>query len=195
MTIAGILRKHGHAHPRFVRSNGLVSFGALGGHTGEFAVRPHTFHGGEEHQPTETPTAPWWKLPDALKQDRLQMGQFFPDFTELPPEDGQPPAWYGYIDTGRGKFPILICHKVDHSLPSVIPWKISQRQRNQGRRTVKSPHLYTNGNLCVASQEDWDPERDSLATVVAWTAHWHACYAEWFVSGIWPTEGLLEDVA
>lgn len=191
MTIAGILRRHGHDIPRYVGPNGRVTF-HISPHTAAsgLAIQPHTFHGGTEHEPDAGPAEQWWKNQETLKRDREAMKKFFPSFVELEASDSEAPGWYGKLDTGRGTFPILVRHRTDQTLPSVVPFAPSIRQRHQGKRTLKSPHLYLNGNLCVASAEDWDPNRDTIATVIAWAAHWHLCYGEWYVSGIWPTEGL-----
>lgn len=190
MTIAGMLRKHGHDTPRYVDGSGKVKFktGITAAVSG-LAVTPHTFHGGEQHTPPVT-SEKWWETPGILERDREEMRVHFPSFYEVPADGEHPPAWAGVIDTGRGRFPVIICHRTDRSLPSIVPAEPNQRQRRQGRHLRKSPHLYLNGNLCVAAAEDWDPERDSIATVVAWTAHWHACYVDWLASGRWPTEGV-----
>ena len=191
MTIAGMLRKHGHDTPRYVDGSGRVRFktGTTATVSG-LAVTPHTFHGGKQHTPPSGASGKWWETPGIIERDREEMRAHFPSFYEVPADDECPPAWAGVIDTGRGKFPVIICHRTDLSLPSVVPAVPNQRQRREGRHVRKSPHLYLNGNLCVAAAEDWNPERDSIATVVAWAAHWHACYVDWLTSGQWPTEGI-----
>lgn len=191
MTIAGMLRKLGHNTPRYVDHSGRVRFkpstnSAVNG----FAVTPHTFHGGEEHMPPLDTGRRWWEMPEVLDRDRQEMRVHFPEFREIPASEGLPPAWIGSIDTGYGRFSIAVCHRTDRSLPCVIPLAPKQRRRSEGRFNKQSPHLYLNGHLCVAAADDWNPERDSIATVVAWTAHWHACYVEWHASGQWPTEGF-----
>lgn len=159
------------------------------------ALPSHTFHGGEEPASATTQDTKWWNDPAAIQRDREAMRRYFPSFTEVPATADSPPSWQGTIDSGRGRFSILLKHRADHGLPSVVPISPTVRLRSAGRRAVKSPHLYMSGNLCVASADDWDADRDSMATVVAWVAHWHACYVEWFAGGQWPTEGFHASAA
>ena len=63
--------------------------------------------------------------------------------------------------------------------------------RYEGRRFRRPPHLYDSGALCVAATSDWDQERHTTATAVAWGAHWFAAYTEWRMGGHWPTDGFV----
>ena len=59
-----------------------------------------------------------------------------------------------------------------------------------GRKWIPSPHLYLNGNLCVADQQDWDPHEHTVATATTRAAHWLAAYTEWRMTSRWPVEGV-----
>jgi hypothetical protein len=153
----------------------------------------HHFHGGEE-QPDEVAESPrlWWLDEDNLTRDRVTMALAFPKFVELPGDEATPPIWAGVIDTGRGRFEVAIMHRKDHGLPRVVPLKPHSLGRPLGRRFVKSPHLYLTGNLCVAEQDEWNAETNTVADVAAWTAHWYASYTEWRMTTHWPTAGYVE---
>jgi hypothetical protein len=191
MTIASILKKHGYNAQRGVSPTGKLIFGseALRASASALTVKPHTFHGGAN--PVDEIPVPGYDISrdsTLIVRDRLEMAKFFPSFAEETKVDG-PSVWFGTIDTGRGSFPIRIEPRSGRALPRVIPVGLTRRSRTRGGRTVKSPHLYLNGDLCVAGQDDWDPSTDSVATVVAWAAHWHAAYVEWFSTDNWPMEG------
>ena len=190
MTIASILKKHGHNAQRGVSATGKLIFGAALARQSVVAMplKTHNFHGGVTPIDAATSVSHMSSDSALFARDRLEMSKFFPSFIEVTQADGSP-AWVGTIDTGRGSFPIRVEHRNGRALPRVIPIELTQRSRTRSGHTVKSPHLYLNGDLCVAGQDDWDPSTDSIATVVAWAGHWHAAYVEWFVTDNWPTEG------
>lgn len=203
MTIPALLSRMSRLTPRFVTVNGRVVSGddsvasTTTGHQhpdyGRVTpVRRHSNHGGEP--PEETSRSPWWNDNAARFEDeREAMSNAFPGFVDT--EVGGRPSWRGEINTGRGTFTVTIVHRPDHGLPTVIPERPSQFRRREGRRVRRSPHLYVNGNLCVACQDDWDPNRDDATTVIAWTAHWLAAFTEWRFTGRWPCEGVEVDAA
>jgi hypothetical protein len=193
MTILNILKHHGYNVERGVLPTGRIVFPtAPASSSAAFAtamsVKPHAFHGGGnpvEQVPDSSRT--WWTDEAVLERDRQAMARYFPGFVEVADTQNLPPAWVGTLDTGYGVFTVRIQHRADHGLPHVTPAKPKARRR--GRRTLASPHTFINGNLCVAAQEDWDPEKDTTATVVGWAAHWHAAYVEWLFTDKWPMEG------
>lgn len=142
--------------------------------------------------PTEVDQRPWWKTdPDLLEAERVAVANRFPAF-EYVEIEGRP-GWRGRIDTGRGAFWITILHRPDRGLPRVIPDRPHRFRRRAGRRLQPSPHLYVNGDLCVAEESDWDPDQHDTTTVIAWTAHWLAAFTEWWITGHWPSEGTVLD--
>lgn len=202
MSILDIVRYHGHNVSPFVEADGRVRFvsdatgaashaGIADGASG-LRVKPHTFHGGTE--PADSEPSAWWTEPGALDRDRAAVEAAFPGFIEISHTD-RPPSWRGTIDSGAGRFEIEIQHRRDRELPLVIPIAPRKRHAPSGRGMVQSPHLYVNGNLCVADREDWDPSTDTVATVIAWAAHWHAAYVVWRASRRWPSEGYQPDAA
>lgn len=200
MTVESILRLHGQDCPRVVLPSGRVILGPRSAsYPGAMAIAPHTFHGGAEpfaDAPSATEQGLWWSTEGATERDRSEMKAYFPSFQELPSAADLPPAWFGTIVTDLGaRFPILVQHREDHSLPVVIPMSPRRRGKNVGRRWIASPHLYLNGNLCVADVEDWDADRDSIATVVGWAAHWHTCYQAWLFTGRWPIHAFSGEAA
>ena len=188
MTLLQALRALGHEAPRWVSPSGRLVFSDPGREAQP--VKPHTFHGGKDVAEDANAAVPrWWQTDAEQTRDKAAMAEAFPSFTRLDNPE-RPPAWHGTIDTGYGRFDILIQHRLDHGLPYVVPISPSKRQREQGRRIARAPHLFDSGALCVADQSDWDSEEDTTATVVAWAAHWHACYVSWFSNGQWPTSAL-----
>ena len=195
MTIQQLLRHHGFNCARRVLPSGRLTFDvptASGSPLG-LAVTTHTFHGGSESI-DDVEKAPWWLAPNALERDRAAMAEYFPTFSEVARDADRPPAWFGSIDTKFGGFNVGIVHRFDHGLPAVIPINPEARGRRRGRQYIRAPHTYTNGNLCIAATDDWEPARDTVATVVAWTAHWHAFYVEWLFTGKWPAEMYVAEV-
>lgn len=204
MSIAALLHHHGVDVPRYVTVNGQIVFddvqaspsgyvhSALGSVT---PVQKHTFHGGEEALDNAVgDSAPWWTDNARLQRHISAMEQSFPGFTYLPASDGLDPCWGGELNTGRGKFKVLVMTRQDEGLPrvAVVGPKLGI---SSGRSWVPSPHIYLNGNLCVADQDDWDPQEHTVATVTAWAAHWLAAYTEWRITRRWPVEGAQALVA
>lgn len=197
MTIQNILKHHGFNCARTVLPSGKLVFATA--RAGPVAavglpMTSHTFHGGDEPADSANEIA-WWLEPDALGRDLEAMGRYFPDFMLLPGDSGSAAAWYGPMNTQLGSFQIAVIHRFDHALPLVVPLQPSARGRRVGRRMVAAPHMYLNGNLCVAAGDDWDAQRDTIATVVAWASHWHAFYVEWFFTGKWPAEQYVAEAS
>lgn len=199
MTIPALLRHHGVRTPRYVTVDGQIVFGDVAATpTGmahkDFgpvtAVMPHSFHGGDEGiDELSRSDTEWWRNEAAVARHLDAMKKSFPGFFYLPAEGDVCPAWGGFIDTGRGKFEVLVMTRRDQGLPRVAV--LHQRLGvNAGRRWLPAPHLFTNGNLCVADPSDWDPNHHNAATVTAWTAHWLAAYTEWRFTRRWPVEGF-----
>ncbi|WIE57964.1 hypothetical protein DEI96_017700 [Curtobacterium sp. MCLR17_031] len=189
MTLLQALHALGYDSPRWVSPSGRVVFTDPG--DAGSSITKHSFHGGAdvlEHPSTRD----WWTNGGELARDVEAMASAFPSF-RIATEADRPPVWEGTIDTGYGLFEIRIEHRFDHGLPRIIPIKPSRRGASRGGRFMRSPHLFDSGTLCVAEPSDWDPARDTSATVVAWAAHWHACYVMWFISGIWPSDGVTEN--
>jgi hypothetical protein len=115
------------------------------------------------------------------------MKHAFPGFV-VNEEDGDL-GYAGIIDTGRGRFPLLLLPQIDGSLPRAATYPKIKLGRNEGRYWRKSPHLFTSGSLCIAGAQDWHPGEHTTATAAAWAAHWFAAYTEWWMSGIWPAKG------
>ncbi|MGB0972131.1 MAG: hypothetical protein ACPGVG_14405 [Mycobacterium sp.] len=204
MTIAALLRHHGVRTPRFVTVAGQIVFdGVTASATGPVhstygpvtAVTPHHFHGGEEAEDILEPSRSEWWDDDTLIGRHLQaMEKSFPGFMYFEPGEDSCPAWGGLIDTGRGKFKVLVVLRRDGGLPRVIVTD-HRMGANAGRRWQEPPHLFTNGNLCVADESDWISEEHTAATVTAWAAHWLAAYSEWRFTRRWPVEGVESVVA
>jgi hypothetical protein len=204
MTIAALLRHHGVKVPRYVTVNGQVVFDDVLPTPSGYAhvtlgtvtpVANHTFHGGdEEPDDGDDGQTVWWDDQGPLDRHVKAMERSFPKFVFVPPEAGSGPCWGGVIDTGRGRFNVGIFPRQDEGLPSVVAFDL-RLGVNAGRRWVPSPHLYLNGNLCVANRNDWLSEEHTVATVTAWAAHWLAAYTEWRMTRRWPVEGVHAVVA
>jgi hypothetical protein len=194
MTIALMLRKHGVHVTRSISSSGRIVFPestALS--DSSVTLQPHTFHGGESEPADDESPNRWWLESEVVAGEEAAMAAF-PQFRLLPGDDETPPAWVGTVDTGQGRFEVIISHRFDHGLPLCIPRKpIAERVVNGKHRTA--PHLYLNGNLCVADSADWNIDEHNAATVVGWVAHWYACYIEWFYTTKWPAEGYHPNAA
>jgi len=206
MTIAALLSHFGVKDRRFVTADGLILFDGVSGspgfgytHPQHGAVSPvvrHTFHGGIDEPAGDAPTGVhWWDDPDALDRHDRALAIAFPRFVRMSIDDERPPVWTGCIDTGRGRFVIQVSTRIDQGLPSVRVLGGPQLGIARAGRWIPSPHLYLNGSLCVADQSDWDPSTHTVATVVAWAAHWLAAYTEWRIIQRWPTEGAQPDAA
>lgn len=184
---------------RFVTHTGEIVFdgvtktGNSFSHATLGAVSPvtkHSFHGGED-EPDDGPAGPivWWHDESQIKRHIEAMENAFPNFVYVPPDDRSGPCWGGIIDTGRGKFEVGIFPRADQGLPRVVVFN-RRLGTPVGRNWHNSPHLYLNGNLCVAERTDWYPAEHTVATVTAWAAHWLAAYTEWRMSRHWPVEGV-----
>jgi hypothetical protein len=205
MTIAALLRHHGIDVPRFVTVDGTIVFdGVLPDRAGGFRhstlgvvtpVAPHVFHGGTQTPDKVTGSARrWWEDELEIQRHQDAMASAFPGFMELPREEA-PPAWGGVIDTGRGRFRIMVVCRRDQGIPAVIPVTPARLGKSRQGHWTRTEHLYDKGNLCVADSADWDPSVHTVATAVAWAAHWLAAYTEWRMSDRWPIAGCTADVA
>lgn len=136
------------------------------------------------------PTKPWWlNEPERLRAEVDRMREAFPGFTLHSPRGT--PTWLGTINTGRGRFVVVVEHYSDRSmLPRVEVLKPRRLERKEGRRYRPSEHLYIDGSVCYAERADWRPEDGHDATtVVAWVACWLASYTQWRMTGWWPYRG------
>ncbi|MFI2562610.1 hypothetical protein [Paenarthrobacter sp. NPDC018779] len=205
MTIAALLRHHGVNVPRFVTVDGRVVFDdvTITGE-GEYShatfgvvtpVAKHTFHGGVEGSDVDSGSVTERWADDEVSRHVNAMKRSFPNFTYLPPENDTSPCWFGVLDTGRGSFHVAIILRRDRQLPRVAVLGGVRLGIPSGRRWQPSPHLYDNGNLCVADGKEWIPEEHTAATVTAWAAHWLAAYTEWRMTRQWPVEGVQLEVA
>lgn len=200
MTIPALLKHHGVDVPRYVTVDGRIVFdevnvAATGAthpvHGPLSLVAPHTFHGGVE-LPSVARDDTWCE--GALLRHKNAMGVAFPGFTFASPVGNQPPAWFGLINTGRGRFKVGVFLRRDAGIPSIRVFGPRLGAYSSGR-WIESPHLYLNGNLCVADQSDWNPKEHTVATATAWAAHWLAAYTEWRMSRRWPVEGVRHVLA
>ncbi len=187
MTIGDMLRLHGNPARRYVLPSGRIAFGAAATSAG-LAVPAHTFHGGEQPEATAPPDPSWWMDASVMAHEVSEMGKYFPDFHLVTGSGASPPQWLGTIATDFGNFELRLEHRRDHSLPRVVPVSPTRRLKQVSRRHLTSPHVFTNGNLCVASEDDWHPESQTMAAVVCWAADWHAHYVAWRATNAWPSE-------
>lgn len=204
MTMPALLSHFGINTARFVTATGEIVFDGVTSASNGFThalhgpvtpVTRHSFHGGAEEPDDQRDTElAWWDDEAELGRQLNAMAAAFPNFTYLPSEDGAAPCWGGMIDTGRGKFEIGVYPRRDGGLPQVVVFN-TRLGAPAGRRWQKPPHLYTNGNLCVAGREDWKSGEHTVATATAWAAHWLAAYTEWRISRRWPIAGVNRDVA
>lgn len=196
MSIASLLSHHGMAVPRYVSVDGRIVFDGVTASPAGMThhtlgpvtpVRDHTFHDGFD---PATPIRPnlWWSKPGALDSHLAAMARAFPGFKYIAPTGVTAPTWRGKVDTGRGSFILEAALRPDRGLPSlkVIGPKLGAFSSG---RWVPSPHLYINGNLCIADQSDWNRDHDDVSVAVAWGAHWLAAYTEWRMSRRWPADG------
>lgn len=199
MTMPALLSHFGMKDARFVTARGQVVFDGVTSGDGAFthpvhgtvtAVAKHTFHGGEEEPDIGALDATaWWEDDAAIGRHIASMKLAFPQFTYMPASDDRNPCWWGEIDTGRGRFEVAIVLRRDRGLPfvSVLNHHLGVPS---GRRWERPPHVYLNGDLCVASSEEWQPDEHSASTATAWAAHWLAAYTEWRFRRRWPAEGV-----
>ncbi len=203
MTMAALLSHFGIADRRFVTAEGLVLFDGVSGsssfgftHPAHGTVTPmprHTFHG-EVEEPSGSSGSRWWDEAGEVERHESNVRAAFPRFARSDRE-GRPPVWTGAIDTGRGRFVIEVATREDRGLPFVRVLGGPPLGMARAGRWVRAPHLYLNGNLCVADQSDWDEGTDTVATAILWAAHWLAAYTEWRIINRWPVEGSHADVA
>lgn len=200
MTMPALLSHFGMNDVRFVAAGGQIVFDGVTSlangafthpvHGSVTAVAQHTFHGGEEEPDAGAlDMTAWWEDEAAIGRHVASMEHAFPQFTYLPASDDRSPCWWGEIDTGRGRFKVVIILRRDGGLPfvSVLNRRLGVQS---GRRWERPPHVYLNGDLCVASSEDWQPDEHTAATATAWAAHWLAAYTEWRFRREWPAEGV-----
>lgn len=200
MTMSALLSHFGIGAARYVTAAGEIVFAgvtqAANGiytHSTKGAVTPlvaHSFHGAED-EPTDSAAAPtaWWDDEDEVRRHVVAMQNAFPAFEFVPADDHRAPCWVGEIDSGRGRLTIAVTMRRDRGLPFVSPLKGPRLGLATGRAWIPAPHLFLNGNLCVAGQDDWNPEQHTAATVTGWAAHWLAAYTEWRFSRRWPVAG------
>lgn len=206
MSMPALLRQFGIDTQRFVTADGRVIFdGVTPTSTGGFAhaehgsvssMSSHTFHG-DAPEPEDSPgDAQWWADPEELRRHVDALATAFPGFLQHEADDSSmPPIWFGDIDTGRGKFTVMVAARRDRGLPFVAVLRGGKLGVSVNGRWRRSPHLFDNGNLCIADQSDWDPETHTIATAVAWTAHWLAAFTEWRIRRVWPVEGFHPQAA
>ena len=204
MTIPALLGHFGINHARYVTTGGRIVFEGVEkdasanyshpeyGHV--TPVNTHRFHDGIEETDHGTSGDKWWIDEVQIAKHVDAMSNSFPDFIYMPGTDDLSPSWYGEIDTGRGKFRILVVLRSDRGLPFVKVLGV-RLGTARGRRWESAPHMYLNGNLCIADSLDWDADRDTAVTAVAWTCHWLAAYTEWRITRKWPVEGVENDAA
>lgn len=206
MTIAALLRHHGVHVPRYVTVDGrIVLDDVTSTGVGEYShatlgtVTPvvrHTFHGGvEETDAAGDPPSSWWTDEGEITRHIEAMNKAFPAFTYVPADKNLAPCWIGDLDTGRGKFRVAVILRYNRQLPRVAVLGGVRLGVPAGRQWRRPPHLYDNGNLCVADSEDWKADEHTAATVAAWAAHWLAAYTEWRMTRRWPVEGAQPDAA
>ena len=204
MSMPALLSQFGLDTQRFVTSDGRVIFDGVTGSAGGYshpeygavsAMASHGFHGDGPEPTDETTPAPWWEDESQLQRHIDALAAAFPGFRQLEYDGEHPPMWFGDLDTGRGKFTVAIALRHDRGLPFVRVIKGPKLGIPTGRSWIPSPHLYLNGNLCIADQSDWDLDLHTVATAVAWTAHWLAAFTEWRITRRWPVEGFQQNVA
>lgn len=192
MTIASLLEHVGINVPRYVAVDGQILIDkapTLTSKPAPMALAPHRFHGGEDPAPVRIEYADaWWNTDSAARAaDEEAMKTYFPNFVQIG-DDGDY-AFVGEINTGRGRFKILVLPHIDRSLASIVPLN-KNLGRPSGRRLQRPPHLYDSGSLCIAAATDWSSENHTTATAVGWAAHWFAAFTEWRITGRWPTDGF-----
>ncbi|BCT76263.1 hypothetical protein SCMU_21050 [Sinomonas cyclohexanicum] len=199
MSIAALLSHHGVKAPRYVTIDGEIVFDGVT----ETASGPkhhsrgpvtrvpnHTFHGGDNLTDDAGDGTPWWSDPKKLEKHVQAVELAFPNFRYTAPQGEISPSWTGEINTGRGRFMIQVSLRRDRGLPRVQLVSHQKLGRATGRRFERSPHLYLNGDLCVAETADWRRDEHTAATAIAWAAHWLACYTEWRFTMRWPVAGV-----
>ncbi len=199
MTMTSLLRQVGIDVPRGVTVDGRLLVGrpavaAISAGTAK-AVAPTLHHGGPapvlEPPATDAPSRyadAWWNVdPVARADDIAAVARWFPGFRHDATGGGH--NFTGVIDTGRGRFRVAVVGNPDGGQPHLVPIQPRALGRREGRGFRRSEHLYDNGNLCVAREEDWHPAKHNTVTAIAWAAFWYATYTDWRLGGPWPTPG------
>lgn len=124
MTITTLLEHVGVHVPRYVTVDGRIVLDPAPltmSSPAPLAVSAHRFHGGDDPAPNRVDSADaWWNTDlDAREKDEAEMAIHFPAFVQLGEDCGY--AYGGELNTGRGRFKILVFPQVDRSLPSVFP--------------------------------------------------------------------------
>ena len=204
MSMPALLSQFGLDTHRYVTTDGRVIFDGVSSTATGFAhpefgsvsaMTSHTFHGDGPEPEDEPSAAPWWHDASEMERHTSAVAAAFPRFVLLEDDGERPPAWYGKIDTGRGVFTVVVALRRDRGLPFVKVIRGGTLRLPTGRSSISSPHLYLNGNLCIADQSDWNPDEATVATAIAWTAHWLAAFTEWRMTRRWPIEGFHNDAA
>lgn len=181
---------------RLITGSAAVSAAAAGTAT---LVMPHTNHGGVQgvlDAPSPAGTAryarAWWNADTAARDaDVAAVSRAFPGFAYDGSDGGH--RFEGVIDTGRGRFRVAVVGNPDGGLPRVVPVQPRAMGRVEGRGFRRPEHVYTNGNLCVAAEEDWLPGYGTVVAI-AWAANWYASYTDWRLGGPWVSDGYRPDV-
>jgi len=202
MGLISLMRMISTSKPRFVTVDGRLVTGDGVQTSNGSAVHPrhgllthvprHADHGGTDPAVPDDPRlVSWWiRSPDRLTREVAAMAVHFPGFQPI--LQGARPGWAGAINTGYGIFSVEIVHRPGISALPIVRVIGRRLERKEGGRFRRSEHLFDSGALCYASAEDYRPEDGHDAvTVVAWVAHWLAEYVLWYLSGAWPTKGLV----
>lgn len=198
MTLPSLLRHVGAHIPRGVTVDGRVLTGraavaafATGSAT---PIMPHTNHGGVQAalRDVATPSGryanAWWNAhPTARMADIVGVARAFPGFVYNGMDGGH--RFEGLINTGRGRFRVAAVGYPDGRIPHLVPINPHGLGRHEGRGFRRPEHVYTNGNLCVAGDDDWRPDEYNTVTAIAWAAHWYATYTDWRLGGSWRSDG------
>lgn len=202
MSLPSLLRHVGAHIPRGVSVDGRVLAGqaAVAAVAAGRAIRiaPHTNHGGVQGAlgdatgPTGLHADAWWAT-DAVAQaaDIAAVARAFPSFSHDGSRGGH--RFKGVLDTGRGRFRVAAIGDPDGGIPHLLPIQPRALGRHDGRGFHRPEHVYTNGNLCIAGDDDWHPDRHDTATAIAWAAHWYATYTDWRLGGPWSSDGYRPD--
>jgi hypothetical protein len=195
MTIVSLLSHLGVQVPRGVTVDGRILTLSQAAATGTpiHELAPQTFHGGADPE-TDNTAVSWWEAsPEAKGADVVAMGSAFPGFVLL--DESGAYDWIGEINTGRGRFKILIRGNASRRIPMVRPLLPSHLGRSVRGLYRRSDHLFLSGSLCLADDREWNPDVHNTVTAVGWAAHWFAAYTEWRINGIWPTPGYYGHAA
>lgn len=192
MSIKSLLQTIGTSVPRYVTVDGRIvtEYSTSLPLSDLSPVAPHRFHGGAT--PVKAGASPpWWRNDEAKANDIADMRRAFRNLVVLDQDDDL--AYAVEFNTGRGVVRCVLLPQFDQSLPRIFP----VNPKRLGRRDARArggfhlpPHVFTNGQLCIADEEAWNATERSTVVAGCWTAHWLACYTEWKIFGVWPTEGV-----